>query len=512
MDRKRILAIVIIISGLLFIYVDYFYLRLLGVGNQIVLALAYMIASGLYIKKLINTEGYYGMYLVKTERGIRAIYRIAKRYKKIWIILSIWGLSLSFGLLSLILVRKIKDLKLSKYIVAFIGIIMIPIVFILFEAFGPYPLEFIKLFSVNTNLNLPNFPDLQLYISSLTLTGYILIAIDTITGFSGFILSLLFYNAYTILSSLFNLGISFITEQLLIVFASYAKISIIQASSIIAPSVSVVKNQIPGVSPIIPGLNLPLIAGIIALAIILYVHELSHGILSAGYKAKIKSVGVVMFGALPVGAFVEPEDKQLKELDDYKKTNVFVAGVSFNFLTALIALILFIPLLYYANSSIFESGFVIVSTVKGYPAYGVIPNGSVIERWNGINITNISTLNEAARLDSISNISVINTSNGNFTLHLNEYNKSNHLLGIRVELMYIVKPGLSHSILYFLYRLTGLIFLLSFLVATTNLLPIPGFDGWQIYKTNIKSRLIMNLIVAIMLIGIMLNIVPYLFK
>jgi len=45
-------------------------------------------------------------------------------------------------------------------------------------------------------------------------------------------------------------------------------------------------------------------------------------------------------------------------------------------------------------------------------------------------------------------------------------------------------------------------------VGIVNLLPIPGFDGWQIYRLE-ASKKVVNALAAIVLIALILNVVPW---
>jgi len=51
-------------------------------------------------------------------------------------------------------------------------------------------------------------------------------------------------------------------------------------------------------------------------------------------------------------------------------------------------------------------------------------------------------------------------------------------------------------------------FLLNLLVGIVNLLPIPGFDGWQIYRLE-ASKKVVNALAAIVLVALILNVVPW---
>lgn len=103
------------------------------------------------------------------------------------------------------------------------------------------------------------------------------------------------------------------------------------------------KELCPAVAPVIPGAPIPglgvviPLVGWISLVIVLVVHEFSHGIMMAYYREKIKSVGVLLAGIIPVGAFVEQDDKTFDKLDDKKSLMVLSAGSASNLLTIPVA-------------------------------------------------------------------------------------------------------------------------------------------------------------------------------
>ena len=61
------------------------------------------------------------------------------------------------------------------------------------------------------------------------------------------------------------------------------------------------------------------------------------------------SSGIVLFGIIPVGAFVEPDEKQLEKMEKTKQTRVLVAGSSSNLIVSIIAFVLFAMLAITAN-------------------------------------------------------------------------------------------------------------------------------------------------------------------
>ena len=89
----------------------------------------------------------------------------------------------------------------------------------------------------------------------------------------------------------------------------------------------------PGVRLIIPGVTIPLWAPLIAIATLLVVHEVAHGIVLRAQKLRTKSVGGLLLVAIP-GAFVEPDEKQLNRSSVPKRLRVFGAGSFANILFA----------------------------------------------------------------------------------------------------------------------------------------------------------------------------------
>ena len=104
----------------------------------------------------------------------------------------------------------------------------------------------------------------------------------------------------------------------LMVYAIIASLKIMFST----PTVAIV---LPGVD--IPGspIFIPLGYGIIALAILMVVHEFGHGIISRVEGVKIKSIGVLMLAILP-GAFVEPDEEDVEKSSRISKLRIYAAG------------------------------------------------------------------------------------------------------------------------------------------------------------------------------------------
>ncbi|OGS42441.1 MAG: hypothetical protein A3K67_02010, partial [Euryarchaeota archaeon RBG_16_62_10] len=92
---------------------------------------------------------------------------------------------------------------------------------------------------------------------------------------------------------------------------------------------------IPGVNPVIP-----LGYGIIGLVVAIVVHEFAHGILTRTGGIRVQSLGLV-FLVFPIGAFVEPDEQELRETTRSKRSKVYAVGPATNIIVAMITLALF---------------------------------------------------------------------------------------------------------------------------------------------------------------------------
>lgn len=90
---------------------------------------------------------------------------------------------------------------------------------------------------------------------------------------------------------------------------------------------------IPGVNPFVP-----LWYGLIALIVTLVVHEGGHGILARANGMRVKSLGL-LFAVVPIGAFVEPDEDDLKAAPRRRRLRVFSAGPGVNIACAAVFLL-----------------------------------------------------------------------------------------------------------------------------------------------------------------------------
>ena len=127
-----------------------------------------------------------------------------------------------------------------------------------------------------------------------------------------------------------------------------------------APSPELILG-VPGINPVIP-----VGYGILGLAVAMIVHEFSHGIMTRLGKMEITSLGL-LFLVFPIGAFVEPDNKQLEGTTRGKRSKVFAAGPASNILFALVTLGLFSGVMMSAAVPV-DDGALVVGVVEGSPA------------------------------------------------------------------------------------------------------------------------------------------------
>jgi len=169
-------------------------------------------------------------------------------------------------------------------------------------------------------------------------------------------------------------------------------------------------QRMPGANMVIaiPVINpiLPVGYTILGLAIAVVVHEFSHGILGVVGKIRIKSLGILAF-IFPIGAFVEPDEDQLKEMDRKKRMKIFAAGPAMNILVAMFCIVL---LSFVLMPSVVPAadGVGVMYIDKNSPAEDIgLKPGSIITEINGSEIHSVYDFME-----------VMNRTYANQTVHI----------------------------------------------------------------------------------------------
>jgi membrane-associated protease RseP (regulator of RpoE activity) len=154
---------------------------------------------------------------------------------------------------------------------------------------------------------------------------------------------------------------------------------------------------LPGINPILPLEYIWYI--VIAFVVAIVVHEFSHGILTFVSKLKVKSMGIVLFLIFPIGAFVEPDEEQIKKTTIKKRMRIFAVGPLSNFVVTFVALLLFSFVFLSAIQPI--DGAEVFYTFDDTPAADInIPAGARIISFNETDIKNLEDFSNSMDLIS----------------------------------------------------------------------------------------------------------------
>jgi len=260
------------------------------------LCVAEMALVGQVLIRFFGMSGEMGLILLRSKKGLEAIDGLA-RNEPLWKFFSDTGTTVSYGLLSVFLTRGNTSWKSVACGFA--------IIFLLFFLVGPFVAPFLtevlKISAVSKAKE-------QIGISSsfeFTLAAVALLIVGGL--FIVLLASLLLYG--------------------MVVLSAVA--------STLLSGTNALAGTTPGATFLLPGINLPFFEGIAALVIIMVVHEGAHAILGRIARIPLLSTGIVLFGVIPIGAFVEPDEAKLNKLERVAQTRVLVAGSTANLVASI---------------------------------------------------------------------------------------------------------------------------------------------------------------------------------
>ena len=281
------------------------------------------------------------------------------------------------------------------------------------------------------------------------------------------------------------------------------------------PAVSIV---IPGVEMPGSSIYIPFFYGLIALATVLIVHEFSHGIQAVGEKISIKSIGLLLFIILP-GAFVEPDEEELKNAKRSSRLRVYAAGSIANISLAVIALLI-VSLVYAGIPHYFaEDGIAIDRIVSDSPSDGILKEGMVLKAIDNQKINDSESYTNAVSSFKPGDNVTVTTDQGTYTLTLdkNPNNESRGFFGIQANKHFeLIEESLGPIpwILFELGELFEWVFMLNLGIGLFNLLPLKPLDGGYMLEILLSYKLseehykpIVNSISAIMAMIIVFSLV-----
>jgi len=499
--KKEIIALALILLTL----AGFYYLVTSDLNSIIktIVVLVLLVACSYALQGLLGIEGEYGLLLVRTKKGLQLIDRIAKTNRALWQFVADLGLVMGFGLSSMLLFKRNAD---AKTILAGMFCLMLFTQFVLPFA-TPLVVELI---------DLPGGEKLGLASGALAQTS----------GEGNGLLSLFvaFLSFLVFFSFIFG-GVALAGALALFLKASTVLLAValfIYTSLIGVPDGGVLAQEGPGAAPVLPGINLPLLEGVLALAVLLVVHESAHGILARVCKIPLDSAGVVFLGILPFGAFVEPDEKKLQRMDVDSQNRVLVAGSTANLLTASVFFVLFLAFYYgvlalHPSNTIGTSYVEVVGVLENGTAKGFIQPGMKILEWKGVGIKTVEDFKKAVNDTKEGDIIEVVTDKGSFSLRAGKEGK----VGVQVLQKtytfgdYVRELSSTQPLMLFLFNFLGLGFVLNVLVGIVNLLPIPPFDGYRILSLKLGEKKlygikIMDAIVALIVGAFLANLLPWL--
>ena len=451
------------------------------------------VAFTFLIKRFKNAQTYYIASIIKTKRGTALIERIAG-LGRVWDVLADIGLVMGFGAIAVDF-RFGKKYKMKKRCALFAAsVILLSLLFYFisspFFSNNPFVGNFHAVFALSF--------------------GFM--------GLSGFAIMIL----------------------------------VSQAADII-PKLIAGKKACPGIAPVIPGVQIPNVPVFVPLhawisfLIILVLHEGFHGVLMRRAGLAIKSVGLILVGFLPIGAFVEPDEAKLKKAVPEKQLGIYAAGSLANLLSGMaiwlivLAFAVFVisPLISPWADAEYEKatlGVVIAGIdqnaelcgeIYDNPAYGVLEKGMQIIAVNGKPVSRLADYMNEVGKDRFAAVELeVIAADGtqkSFTLNPNRLGMLGFYLQDMPNPAHEMSAGFKSAIfaINLLLEFFGWLILLSILVAIVNFLPVVPFDGGRMaillfapYLKGLKmseeqtQKLIARFFIWLVGILILLNAIP----
>jgi membrane-associated protease RseP (regulator of RpoE activity) len=187
----------------------------------------------------------------------------------------------------------------------------------------------------------------------------------------------------------------------------------------------------------LPGINpyIPLLDGWLALIVAMVIHEGAHGVVARSLGYPVKSSGLLLFLIIPIGAFVEVDEKALKAAPARDSMRILAAGAGVNFIAGIVFLILLSNVV--SGMTPAANGIAIDQVNVGSPAAAAgLQHGDFLLAVNGVPYNDSSTLASAPwyRPGQVVNMTIFRQGKtmqiDNLTLGTNPNNKSLGFVGI----------------------------------------------------------------------------------
>jgi membrane-associated protease RseP (regulator of RpoE activity) len=279
---------------------------------------------------------------------------------------------------------------------------------------------------------------------------------------------------------------------------------------LVAPGTGDTVNSQPGVTFV------PAEYWFISIAIIMIVHELSHGVIARTQDFDINSVGVLVLGVIP-GAFVEPKGSGLpgnKEDGDpagawdqgnwISRIKVLAAGSWANYVFAVIFALMWAG----ASSFLATPGEIYYTSQEGFPAENAGMNQGRLLSFNGTSIDEIQNFSDTASKIRANETYSIGTTEGEFQVTAATRDGEGH-----IGLMFSSFTPLER----WFVQLFQIVSFLNLGIGLFNMLPAKPLDGGHILDAvaerffgeeagryvNIWSALVILALVSVLLFSLL---------
>lgn len=251
-----------------------------------------------------------------------------------------------------------------------------------------------------------------------------------------------------------------------------------------AINILTIPNAPAGAQLLIVGVTVPW-EWVFGLIIAATIHEFAHGILCRVEKLKVLGSGTILWGFLPLGAFVEPDEERFKHIELEKKRRILAAGPAANLLTFIVFTALSIGFAATAGPIYSSMSAVKVLSINttAYPGSSQLVAGDIITSVDGERVVGISGLAAAISDKKQGDTIVLSTQAGDKTVTVGDSNK----LGIMVLSAATAGNEAVFALLGFIMTVLASTAYINVAIGAINLVPLFVTDGARIVSEELNA-------------------------
>ena len=251
-----------------------------------------------------------------------------------------------------------------------------------------------------------------------------------------------------------------------------------------AINILTVPNAPAGAQLLIVGVTVPW-EWVFGLVIAATIHEFAHGVLCKVEKLRVLGSGTVLWGFLPIGAFVEPDEEKFKHITLKKKRRILAAGPAANLLAFIGFTMLSIGFAATAGPAYSSMSAVKVLSVNStaYPGSGQLVAGDIITSVDGERVVGITGLAGAISDKKQGDTMVLTTQNGDKTVTVGDKNK----IGISVLPAATAGNEIIFATLGFVMTVLASTAYINVAIGAINLVPLFVTDGARIVSEELNA-------------------------